>query len=121
MEIPPRPDTPEQLPRTIKHITEMTEEEREAVIGKCEKARASYAECMKGDSYCCKRDICKEMWDGKERKEKEAKERMDTLGKRNEVLEAHARQQEKIFSDYKKDTDKKIEKLASLIGQLMSK
>jgi hypothetical protein len=46
---------------------------------------------------------------------------IDTLTQRNEVLEAHARQQEKAFTDYKKDTDKKIEKLASLIGQLMSK
>ena len=46
---------------------------------------------------------------------------IDTLTQRNQVLEAHARQQEKAFTDYKKDTDKKIEKLASLIGQLMSK
>jgi hypothetical protein len=46
---------------------------------------------------------------------------IDTLTQRNEVLEAHARQQEKIFTEYKKDTDKKIEKLASLIGQLLAK
>jgi len=43
------------------------------------------------------------------------------LTQRNEVLEAWARQQEKGINDYKKDTSQKIEKLASLITQLMGK
>jgi hypothetical protein len=51
----------------------------------------------------------------------EQQKQIDTLTQRNEVLESHARQQGKAFTDYKKQTSGQIEKLASLIGQLMSK
>jgi hypothetical protein len=46
--------------RIEKHITELTEEEREKVLGKCEKARESYERCKREGLYHCKRDRCKE-------------------------------------------------------------
>jgi hypothetical protein len=117
MELPPPPPAVEMKPRVVKHITEMTEEEREKVLGKCEKARASYMECMKEDGYNCKRDRCKEMREAKEREEKEAKERMDTLQERNKVLEVWARNSE--AKQKKMEAD--IAKMASLLSQMMAK
>ena len=59
-----------------KHITEMTEDEREKILGDDKKARASYEECIKNDGYNCKRDRCKEM---REKKEKDENERIERL------------------------------------------
>lgn len=95
----------------------MTEEEREKVLGNDEKARASYAECMRKDGYNCKRDRCEEMRCCKEKEEKEKVEQLDALAKRNKILEEHARQQEAKHKKMEKDLDK----LASLVAQLMSK
>jgi Fe2+ transport system protein B len=117
MDIPPLPKASEALPRIVKHITEMTEEEREKVLGNCEKARASYVECIRTDGYNCERDKCKEMRCCKEREEKEKAEQLDTLAKRNKILEEHARQQEAKQKKMEKDLDK----LANLVAQLMSK
>jgi hypothetical protein len=121
MELPPPPPAVEMKPRVVKHITEMTEEEREKVLGKCEKARASYMECMREDGYNCKRDRCKEMREAKEREEKEKADRLLVLQQRNEILEDHARIIEKQLNEYKVTTDIKIEKLAGLLSQLISK
>ena len=44
------------------HITEMSDEEREKVLGNCERSRESYNRCIKdGLYYDCSRDVCKEM------------------------------------------------------------
>ena len=63
------------------------------------------------------RDICEEMRCCKEKEEKEAKERVETLTQRNKLLEEHARQQEAKHKKMEKDLDK----LASLVAQLMNK
>jgi len=52
---------------------------------------------------------------------RESSAQLDVLTQRNQVLEAHARQQEKALADYKTQTDTRIEKMASLLAQLISK
>ena len=98
------------------NVCEMRDEELGDFLGEDEKK--ALKEARKQRKETAGRDICKEYHD---KKKKDDQVSVDTLTERNQVLEAHARQQEKAFTDYKKDTDKKIEKLASLIGQLMSK
>ena len=98
------------------NVCDMTDEELGDFLGEEEKKALAIARKQRKESEG--RDLCKEYH---EKKKKDEQENIDILTERNQVLEAHARQQEKAFTDYKKDTDKKIEKLASLIGQLMSK
>ena len=44
------------------HITEMSDEKIEKVLGNCDQARENYNRCMsEGLYYDCSRDICKEM------------------------------------------------------------
>ena len=44
------------------HITEMSDEEREKVLGNCQRSRESYNRCMNEGLYDdCSRNICKEM------------------------------------------------------------
>ena len=53
------------------HITEMSDEEREKVLGNCPRSRESYNRCMsEGLYYDCSRDICKEIRDAKEAEDK---------------------------------------------------
>ena len=50
------------------HITEMSDEEREKVLGNCERSSESYNRCVKeGLYYDCSRDICKEIRDAKDK------------------------------------------------------
>lgn len=67
-------------------------------------------------SRCPKTDLCT-----KAREEEEAKKRqdVDTLQKRNQILEQQARNQESEFNSYKQETNNKIDKLASLLAQLL--
>ena len=51
----------------------------------------------------------------------EQQKQIDVLTERNKVLETHARQQEKALADYKAQTDARMEKMASLLSQLISK
>jgi hypothetical protein len=117
MELPPPPPAVEMKPRVVKHITEMTEEEREKVLGKCEKARASYMECMREDGYNCKRDRCKEMREAKEREEKQKADRLLVLEQREAVWLQHAREQDEKV----KRLETNLEKVASLLTQLLPK
>ena len=49
------------------HITEMSEEERENVLGTCQRSRESYNRCMSEGLYNCSRDMCKEMRDAEDK------------------------------------------------------
>lgn len=118
VEIPPLPKIPEPLPQIIKHITEMSEEEREKIIGCCCRAKESYERCKKEDGFNCKRDKCKEVCDKKDKEETQKKKMLETLTQRNEVLEKHARQLETDFLDYKTQTEERFNKLATLIASL---
>ena len=63
------------------------------------------------------RDLCKEMCEAKERES-------ETLKQRNNVLEAWARQQEEKVKEQEvkqRKLEKDIQKMASLISQLMGK
>jgi hypothetical protein len=134
------PDIPkaEVIPkRIVKHITEMTEQEREKIFRGCELSRESYERCKK--DYHCKRDRCKEMREENEREEKDRINKLLVLEQRNQILEEHARASEErinskekefaeyirradeLHNNYKIETDAKIEKLAGLIAQLLKK
>ena len=113
-----RKPTQEKHPKSCsKHITELSEEEREAVLGKDEKARASYERCMKEGLYHCKRDRCKEEREKREKEQKEKDEALCCLQKREEVWVEHAKEQE----DKIKKLEANIEKLAGLVAQLIKK
>jgi len=103
----------------VKHISQMTEEEREKVIGKCEKARESYERCKREGLYHCKRDRCKEAREDKEKAEREKEEAVvkerKTLRDRSALLEEHARDMEAK----QKKMEQQIEKMANLIAQLI--
>ena len=50
------------------HITEMSDEEREKVLGNCPRSRESYNRCMSEGLYNdCSRDICKEIRDAEDK------------------------------------------------------
>jgi transcriptional regulator with GAF, ATPase, and Fis domain len=118
VEIPPLPPAIESLPQIIKHITEMTEEEREAVLGDCKLARESYERCKREDGFNCKGDRCKEECEKKEKEEAQKKQMLETLAQRNELLEKHARKLETDFQDYKNQSEERFNKLATLIASL---
>ena len=48
-------------------------------------------------------------------------QKIETLQERNKVLEEHARELENITNSYKQETNNKIEKLASILSQLLKK
>jgi hypothetical protein len=100
-----------------RHITELSEEEREKVLGDDKEARESYERCMREGLYHCKRDRCKEAREERERKEKEKDEALCCLQKREEVWVQHAKQQE----DKIKRLEANVEKLAGLVAQLLPK
>jgi hypothetical protein len=107
--------------RIEKHITELTDEERERILGKNKMARESYERCMREGLYHCKRDRCKEAREEKEKAEREREEAVvkerKTLRERSELLEKHARDME--AKQKKMQTD--MDKLASLVAQLIPK
>lgn len=117
VQIPPLPPAVEPLPQVIKHITEMSEEEREAVLGECHLARESYERCKRNGEFNCKRDRCKEACEKKEKEEKERRTMLDTLTERNKVLETWARDSEAKT----RKMEERMEKMASLISQLIPK
>ena len=90
------------------YLLDKTDEELGDFIGDEERKGLEYA--RKHREQAKGRDMCKEH---RERKEKEA----ETLTKRNEVLEAWARDVEAKQKKMEKD----MEKMASLIAQLMGK
>ena len=49
------------------HITEMSDEEREKVLGNCQRSRESYNRCMSEGLYNCSRDMRKEMRDAEDK------------------------------------------------------
>jgi hypothetical protein len=51
----------------------------------------------------------------------EQKERLDILEAREKVWVDYSKQQEKQFADYKALTETRMDKMASLIAQLMAK
>ena len=57
------------------HITEMSDEEREKVLGNCEQARESYNRCMSEGLYNCSRDMCKEMRDAEDKHKHDAEDK----------------------------------------------
>lgn len=106
-------------PRIEKHITEMTDEEREALF--CPKSRESYERCKREGLYHCKRDRCKEACQKKEQEEKnkaeQQQDRVKVLEERELVWVKHAREQETTQKKMQKD----IEKMAGLLAQLLPK
>ena len=68
--------------KTHIHLTDMTHEEREIILGTCEQARESYNRCMSEELYDCSRDMCKEMRDA------EDKEYCSILQTQNQHLES---------------------------------
>jgi succinylglutamate desuccinylase len=113
--IPPKPEPVEVRPSVIKHLLDMTEEEREAIM--CPRARESHERYVREGLYHCKGDRCKEMKEKKEKEEKEKETLLRSVTDRNKVLEAWARDSE---AKQKKMSDQ-IEKMASLIAQLIPK
>ena len=106
------PKDEEKHPKScFKHITELSEEEREEVLGKDEKARASYERCMKEGLFHCKRDRCKEM---REKREKDEKEKEDELC----CLREREKKREQEFAEYKRLTDERFDKIAQLLSTL---
>jgi DNA anti-recombination protein RmuC len=101
------------------NVCDMEDDELGDFLG--EEERQALAVARKQQKETKGRDICREVQEAKEREEKEAKERLEALTQRNQILEEHARQQEKALNDYKAQTEKKIDKLASLIAQLLEK
>ncbi len=90
--------------RIFKHVTKMTDEERDVLFRGCERSRISFEECKKNNLYDFKRDRCKEM---REQKEREEKERI------NKIVEL-----EKEFDDYKSQTEERFNRLADLLSNL---
>jgi len=113
--IPPKPEEVEVLPPVTKHITEMTDEEREKIL--CPRSRESYERCKREGLYDCKKDRCKEMREAKEKAEKDKEAQLQTVTDRNKVLEAWARDSEAK----QKKMEERMEKMASLIAQLIPK
>ena len=94
------------------HITELTEDERERILGKNKMARESYERCMREGLYHCKRDRCKEAREEKEKAEREKEEEITkerkTLQDRNEILVQHAR-----------DMETRLKKMESALEKIM--
>lgn len=106
------PDAPPAPPCQTVCMADLTPEEREKFIqGCCPKFRKHVREY--GGYDLAKRDSCKEMREAEEAKKKQE---METLQKRNQLLEDHARQQEERL----KKAEERMEKMASLISQLIS-
>ena len=53
--------------KTHIHLTDMTHEEREIILGNCQRSRDSYNRCMSEGLYNCSRDMCKEMRDAEDK------------------------------------------------------
>lgn len=102
-----------------KHITELSEEEREKVLGNDEKARESYERCMREGLYHCKRDRCKEMRELREKEQKEKDEALCCLREREKVWEEDAKKKEQEFAEYRALTDKRLEQIVGLIKGLL--
>ena len=111
--IPPKPEEVEMPPSVIKHLLDMTEEEREAIM--CPRARESHERYMREGLYHCKGDRCKEM---REKKLKDEQKQLEVLSQRNQILEQHARGLEIELKDYKTQTEERFNKLAILIASL---
>jgi len=88
------------------YLLDKTDEELGDFIGDEERKGLEYARKHREETKG--RDMCKEH---RERKEKEA----ETLTKRNEVLEDHARDLEKQFNDYKATTEQRFDKIAQML------
>ena len=99
------------------NVCDMDDDELGDFLGEEEKKALAIARQQQKESKG--RDICKEMQDKKDKEEKDRVEKLSVLSLRNQILEDHARQKEKEFADYKQETDTKIEKLASLLQQLV--
>jgi|LauGreDrversion4_2_1035121.scaffolds.fasta_scaffold241930_1 hypothetical protein len=74
------------------------------------------------------RDLAKDICEAREKEEKNKEDRLakseaslKALEEREKILIEYSRQQEKEFADYKTKTDEQLNKLTSLIQQLMTK
>ena len=98
------------------NVCDMTDEELGDFLGEEEKKALAIARKQRKESDG--RDLCKEYH---EKKKKDEQDNMDTLQERNKVLEAHARQLEQDFADYKITTEERFNKLATMIQSLLPK
>ena len=98
------------------NICDMKDEDLDDFLGEDEKKALKEARRQRKESQG--RDICKEYH---EKKKKDDQKRVDILEERNKILEENAIQIEDKFTTYKSQTDAKIEKLASLLQQLLKK
>lgn len=108
------------------NIYEMKYEDLDDFLGEEEKAAMKAA--LKHKREYGNRDVCKEKREELERLERERTERISILEQREAIWLEDAKNKEKEFAQYKSDTDamladqgRKIEKLASLVAQLLKK
>ena len=101
------------------YITDLTDKEIGDYLTKDELKQArQYAKERKENEG---RDICKEKREEKEREEKAKEDRLAVLEAREAVWLQDAKQKEREFADYKAKTEERLNKLASLVSQLLPK
>lgn len=108
------------------NIYEMKYEDLDDFLGDDEKAAMESA--LKHKRECGHKDICREKREELENIEKERIKRISILEEREKIWLQDAKNKEKEFAQYKSDTDamladqsRKIEKLATLVAQLLKK
>lgn len=103
----------------VYNVCDMDDDELDDFLGEEEKKALVVARQQQKESKG--RDICKEIQEKKEKEEQDRIEKLKILEEREKIWVEYSKQQEKEFADYKQETDKKIEKLANLISQLLKK
>ena len=99
------------------HLTKMSCEEREKVLGNCQRSRESYNRCMSEGLYKCDLDICKENKDAEEIHKHDVTEYCSILQTQNQHLESKV-----INSESKiKELESVIIKHNLLLSQIVEK
>jgi hypothetical protein len=97
------------------NVRDMKDEELGDFLGEDEKKALKEARRQWKESKG--RDLCKEYHEKRKKDEQEK----ETLQERNQLLEAHARQLEQDFNDYKVTTEARFDKLATMLQSLLPK
>jgi hypothetical protein len=121
---------PENLPVPLRELeticfADLTKEQRAEFVKNhgCPKVKKAIEEneALGWYDQCHKTDWCKKMREEKEAEENAKAERLAVLEAREAVWLADARAKEKEFADYKAKTEERLNKLASLVSQLLAK
>ena len=114
-------NVPVEIKQATTHcVIDMTEEEREKFYKRWGPEHyARYCEAKKNGCFsrCRKTDWCKVECEKKEKEQKDKEELLQTLRERNKMLEAWARDAEAKT----RKMEERMEKMASLIAQLIPK